>query len=44
MVVECPGSGYDCCDGYVGTGVCGGGYLREVGHVVLWWKVLALAN
>jgi hypothetical protein len=31
-------------DGYVGTGVWRGGYLREVDHVVYWWKVLALAN
>jgi hypothetical protein len=24
--------------------VYGGGYLREVDHVMYWWKVLALAN
>jgi hypothetical protein len=41
---ECPGSGFAGYDGYVGTCVWGGGYLREVDHVVYWWKVLALAN
>lgn len=41
---EYPGSGFAGYDGYVGTGVWRGGYLREVDHVVYWWKVLALAN
>jgi hypothetical protein len=44
MVRGVPRSSFAGYDGYVGTCVWRGGYLREVYHVVYWWKVLALAN